>query len=137
MAQVVPSEPLKKCNQGAMQSKTISGDSSSNGSSIANNEAATTDSDFSVSELKLLLDRANTLIFGIDMDGKVNVWNQKMTEITEFSREEAIHQPFCDTFVLPKSQGSVENILQRAMEGKDTSNYELAFRTKVRLLKKE
>ncbi|KAL3927553.1 MAG: hypothetical protein SGBAC_013040 [Bacillariaceae sp.] len=129
MAQVAPSESLKTCNQGDMQSKTISGDISSNGAT-ANTTTTATDSDFSVSELKLLLDRANTLIFGIDPDGKVNVWNQKMAEITEFSREEAMHQPFCDTFVLPKSQRSVKNILQRTMEGKDTSNYELAFRTK-------
>jgi len=80
--------------------------------------------------MKELLDRANTLFFAIDKQGKIIEWNQKMTEITEFSKEEAIQRPFVSTFILPTLQGSVDHLMQKALQGEETSNYEIEFRTK-------
>ena len=41
-------------------------------------------------ELRQLVDTANAPIFGIDVEGKVNEWNNKTAEITGFSKDEAI-----------------------------------------------
>ena len=86
----------------------------------------------SSSELKQLLDSANTLIFGIDAEGRINEWNQQMAHVTEISRQEAMGQAF-ETLVLRKFQAPVRQILERALSGQQTTNYELQFRTKVRI----
>ena len=44
-------------------------------------------------ELRQFVDTANAPIFGIDVDGNVNEWNNKTAEITGFSKEEAWNKP--------------------------------------------
>lgn len=41
-------------------------------------------------ELRQLIDTANAPIFGIDIHGDVNEWNDKTAEITGYSKEEAL-----------------------------------------------
>ena len=81
-------------------------------------------------ELRQLVDTANAPIFGIDVNGNVNEWNDKTAEITGFSREEAFNQPLVSTFIVPKLRNSVQEVLDNALKGVETSNYELEFRTK-------
>ncbi len=81
-------------------------------------------------ELRQLVDTANAPIFGIDVDGLVNEWNNKTAEITGFSQEEAMFKPLVSTFIVASLRKSVQNILDNALKGKETSNYELEFRTK-------
>lgn len=81
-------------------------------------------------ELRLLIDTANAPIFGIDVDGDVNEWNDKTAEITGFSKEEAFDRPFVETFVVPSLRQSVQEVMDNALQGRGTSNYELEFRTK-------
>ena len=80
-------------------------------------------------ELQQLVDTANAPIFGIDVDGNVNEWNNKTEEITGYSREEAIHMSLASTFIVPKLRQSVQDVLDRAPKGFETSNYELEFLT--------
>jgi hypothetical protein len=44
---------------------------------------------------------ASALIFGIDIHGRVNEWNDKTAEITEFSKTEAWNKPLVGTFIVP------------------------------------
>ena len=44
-------------------------------------------------ELRQLVDTANAPIFGIDVRGNVNEWNDKTAEITGFTKEEAFDEP--------------------------------------------
>jgi PAS domain S-box-containing protein len=81
-------------------------------------------------ELRTLIDTANAPIFGIDKTGKVNEWNNKTAEITGFSKEEAMNCPLVDTFIVPLLRQSVHEVLDNALEGRGTSNYDLEFRTK-------
>jgi PAS domain S-box-containing protein len=81
-------------------------------------------------ELRQFVDKANAPIFGIDSFGLVNEWNDKTAEITGFSSKEALGMPLVSTFIVPKLQASVTNILDSALQGKETSNYELEFTTK-------
>lgn len=81
-------------------------------------------------ELRQLVDTANATIFGIDVHGNVNEWNDKTAEITGFSKEEAFNRPMVSTFIEPKLQESVQTVLDNALHGNETSNYQLEFRTK-------
>jgi PAS domain S-box-containing protein len=81
-------------------------------------------------ELRQLVDTANAPIFGIDKLGLVNEWNVKTSEITGFSREEAFNKPLVDTFIVPSLRKSVHDVMENALKGIETSNYELEFRTK-------
>ena len=81
-------------------------------------------------ELRQLVDTANAPIFGVDVHGNVNEWNNKTAEITGFSGEEAFGNPLVETFIVPKLRESVNEVLDNALKGVETSNYELEFRTK-------
>jgi len=81
-------------------------------------------------ELQQLVDTANAPIFGIDVEGNVNEWNQKTAEITGYSKEEAMHKPLVNTFIVPKLQKSVQDVMMNALRGEEKSNYELMFKTK-------
>jgi len=81
-------------------------------------------------ELRQLVDTANAPIFGIDVHGDVNEWNNKTAEITEFSKEEALSRPLVSKFIVPSLRQSVQEVLDRALHGHETSNYELEFETK-------
>jgi len=81
-------------------------------------------------ELRQLVNTANAPIFGIDVNGDVNEWNNKTAEITGYNKEEAFAKPLVDTFIVPKLRESVQDVLDNALNGNETSNYELEFRTK-------
>ena len=81
-------------------------------------------------ELRQLVDTANAPIIGIDVHGNVNEWNNKMVEITGFSKDEALNKPLVSTFIVPSLRESVQDVLDNALRGRETSNYELEFRTK-------
>jgi PAS domain S-box-containing protein len=81
-------------------------------------------------ELRQLLDTANTPIFGVDTAGLVNEWNDRTSEVTGFSGDEAFNKPLVETFIVPDLQPSVQEILDNALRGRGTSNIELEIRTK-------
>jgi PAS domain S-box-containing protein len=72
------------------------------------------------------MDNAN----GIDIKGNVNEWNFKTAEITGFSKKEAFDKPLVSIFIVPKLRKTVQEIFDNALQGRETSNYELEFRTK-------
>jgi PAS domain S-box-containing protein len=83
-------------------------------------------------ELRQLIDTTNTPIFGVDLDGRINEWNNKIAVITDYTGDEAFNQYFVDTFVVRQYQESVRSVLQCAMKGRGTTNFELEIRTKSR-----
>jgi len=83
-------------------------------------------------ELRQLVDTANAPIFGIDRLGNVNEWNDKTIEITGFTKEEAFNKPLVSTFIVEKLRPSVQQVLDDALQGNETSNYELEFETKLK-----
>ena len=68
-------------------------------------------------ELRQLVDTANAPIFGIDVLGNVNEWNDKTAEITGYSREEAFDKPLVSTFIVQKLRPSVQEVLDNALKG--------------------
>lgn len=65
------------------------------------------------------------------LQGDVNEWNDKTAEITGFTKEEAFDFPLVETFIVPSLRQSVQEVLDNALKGIETSNYELEFRTKT------
>jgi PAS domain S-box-containing protein len=60
----------------------------------------------------------------------LNDRNDKTAEITGFTGDEAFSRPLVETFIVPKLRESVQEVLDNALKGRGTSNYELEFRTK-------
>jgi PAS domain S-box-containing protein len=60
----------------------------------------------------------------------VNEWNSKTAEITGYSKEEAFDCNLVENFIVPHMRSSVQDILENALQGRGTSNFELEFRTK-------
>lgn len=79
-------------------------------------------------ELRQLVNTANAPIFGMDVEGTVNEWNNKTVEITGYSRHEAIGKPLVNTFIVKELRESVQSVMGNALKGIETSNYELEFR---------
>ena len=83
------------------------------------------------SELRQLIDTANAPIFGIDINGCVNEWNQKTAEITGYLQEEALGKHLVSEFIVPELRESVREVMTNALKGDEKSNYELEFKTKT------
>ena len=89
------------------------------------NESAQTAKD-----LTILIDTANAPIFGIDTQGKVNEWNQKSAEITGFQSDEVLGKDLVEEFITQDYRQSVNDVLQKALLGDETSNFEFPLYTK-------
>jgi PAS domain S-box-containing protein len=55
--------------------------------------------------------------------------NDKTAEITGYSKIFALGKPLVPTFIMPELQISVQYVLDQALHGNETSNYELEFRS--------
>ena len=78
----------------------------------------------------MLIETANAPIFGIDADGLVNEWNRKAAAITGFSKEEVMGRSLVRDFITSEFQDSVQEVLQKALVGKETDNFEFPLYTK-------
>lgn len=105
-------------------------DASSRLSSAANSAQHDASASMAAQELRDLFDNANTVIFGTDKMGKVNQWNDQTKEITGFTAEEALDADLVKTFIEPHVQPDVQELLENALRGRGTSNFELELRTK-------
>lgn len=81
-------------------------------------------------ELRQVIDTAKAPIFGIDVEGNVNEWNRRVHEITGYSKEDAFDMPLVESFIAPHLQGKVQQVLDDALQGRETSDYELEFVSK-------
>ena len=81
-------------------------------------------------ELVQLVDTANAPIFGIDAKGKINEWNQQAEFITGFTKAEVMGQDLVSSFITDEYKISVGEVLQKALKGEETANYEFPLFTK-------
>ena len=82
-------------------------------------------------DLTLLIDTANAPIFGIDAKGKVNEWNQQARKITGFSKKEVLGRDLVADFITDDYKVSVNEVLAKALKGKETANFEFPLFTKL------
>ncbi|MFT5548500.1 MAG: PAS domain S-box-containing protein [Candidatus Azotimanducaceae bacterium] len=81
-------------------------------------------------DLTLLIDTANAPIFGIDAQGKVNEWNQQAKKITGFKKKEVMGRDLVADFITDGYKVSVGEVLEKALKGKETANFEFPLFTK-------
>ena len=81
-------------------------------------------------ELQQLIDTANAPIFGVDANGLVNEWNQKAVKITDYSRDEVFGRNLVEGFIAEDYKVLVKEVLDNALAGKETSNFEFPLYTK-------
>ena len=81
-------------------------------------------------DLRALIDTANAPIFGIDKDGNVNKWNNKAAEITEYAQTEVMGRNLVDDFITSEYKVAVKAVLDAALQGKETANFEFPLFTK-------
>ena len=77
-----------------------------------------------------ITEKANAPIFRIYVNNNVTEWNKKAAEITGYSKEEAFNKPLVSSFIVPSLHQSVQEVMDQALLGNETSNYELQFETK-------
>ena len=87
-------------------------------------------SDLIAEELTQFIDSANAPIFGIDANGLINEWNQKTANITGYPKEDVLGQDLVQHFVTEDYRAAVQEVLQFALQGIETSNYEFPLYTK-------
>ena len=81
-------------------------------------------------QYEILIEQANAPIFGIDVDGNVNVWNKMAEKITGFEKVEVIGHNLVDEFITPAFRDAVRNVLEQALISNETSNFEFPLITK-------
>jgi PAS domain S-box-containing protein len=100
------------------------------GQDITELDSSRTETERVAQDLTLFIDTANAPIFGIDAHGNVNEWNQKSAEITGFSKDEVRGKHLVEEFITADYRESVDLVLQKALAGEETSNYEFPLYTK-------
>jgi len=82
-------------------------------------------------EYSKLIDTANAPIFGVDNKGQVNVWNQCAMRLVGYSPEEVMGHSLVEEFITKDYQASVQMVLDQALTGKETANFEFPLMTKA------
>ncbi|MBL4690234.1 MAG: PAS domain S-box protein [Rhodospirillales bacterium] len=82
-------------------------------------------------DLLQLIETANAPIFGIDLEGRVNEWNHKAATITGFAKDEVLGRDLVADFITDDYKASVKEVLDKALKGDETSNYEFPLNTKL------
>jgi PAS domain S-box-containing protein len=82
-------------------------------------------------ELRQFIETANAPIFGIDNKGRVNEWNQTSEKITGFKKGDVLGKDLVQTYITQDYQKQVKGILDNALKGQETANYEFPLFTKA------
>merc|ERR1719331_1795107 len=84
----------------------------------------------SAAELQSLIDTANAPIFGMDVFGNVNEWNNAIVRVTGIARGDIMGKPFVGTLIDDENQEDVQSILSNSLKGLQSSDYALSLTTK-------
>ena len=80
-------------------------------------------------EYARLIDTANAPIFGIDVEGSVNVWNQCAIRLTGFDAGDVMGKHLVNEFITDDYKASVQGVFTKALNGEETANFEFPLVT--------
>ena len=72
-------------------------------------------------EYSRLIDTANAPIFGVNVNGLINVWNKNAETVTEFSREDTKGKNLVRDFIREEHRDRVQEVFTKALAGDETS----------------
>jgi len=81
-------------------------------------------------ELRQFIETANAPIFGIDQDGLINEWNLTAQRITGFDKALVVGKHLVEDFITANYKAPVQEVLEKALRGEETANYEFPLYTK-------
>ncbi|TYZ56931.1 hypothetical protein PybrP1_003184 [[Pythium] brassicae (nom. inval.)] len=81
-------------------------------------------------EYTRLIDKANAPIFGVDVNGNVTIWNRKAAIITQYETADVMGENLVDKFITKDYKEAVRTVLEKALEGVETANFEFPLITK-------
>jgi len=102
------------------------------GQNITQIDKLRTESESIAKELRQFIETANAPIFGIDSQGLVNEWNQTSEKITGFTKQEVLGKDLLQTYIRPDDQEAVKKVLDNALVGLETANFEFPLFTKTK-----
>ncbi|XP_075476161.1 LOW QUALITY PROTEIN: phytochrome B-like [Primulina tabacum] len=79
-------------------------------------------------EMVRLIETATAPIFAVDIDGRINGWNAKVSELTGLPVEEAMGKSLVHDLVLKESEEIADKLLLNALRGEEDKNVELRLR---------
>lgn len=82
-------------------------------------------------ELTQFINTANAPIFGIDAQCRINEWNQTAAKITGYKKQEVLGKDLVEEFITEDYKKSVRAVLESALQGIETSNYEFPLYTSL------
>ncbi|HYY49110.1 MAG TPA: PAS domain S-box protein, partial [Thermoplasmata archaeon] len=97
---------------------------------ITDRKKAEVESSRIAQELTNLIDTANAPIFGIDRDGRVTEWNRTAAAITGYEKKETLGHRLVEEFITREYQTQVKEVLDKALKGNETANYEFPLYTR-------
>jgi PAS domain S-box-containing protein len=100
------------------------------GQDISEMDKLRTQSESVAKELRQFIETANAPIFGIDNKGRVNEWNQTSEKITGFKKDNVLGKDLVQTYITQNYQKQVKEVLDNALKGQETANYEFPLFTK-------
>ena len=100
------------------------------GQDISEMDKLRTQSESVAKELRQFIETANAPIFGIDNKGRVNEWNQTSEKITGFKKADVLGNDLVQTYITEDYRESVKKVLDDALLGEETANYEFPLFTK-------
>jgi PAS domain S-box-containing protein len=80
-------------------------------------------------ELIQFIDTANAPIFGVDIEGKINEWNQQSERITGYSKADVMGQDLVASYITDDYKMSVGEVLVQALKGEEVANFEFPLFT--------
>ncbi|KAG9153209.1 hypothetical protein Leryth_025176 [Lithospermum erythrorhizon] len=80
-------------------------------------------------EMVRLIETATAPIFAVDVQGRINGWNAKVSELTGLSVGDATGKELIHDLVHKESQEVTEKLLSHALRGEEDKNIEIKLRT--------
>lgn len=81
-------------------------------------------------DLRRIIETVNAPIIGVDAKGLLTEWNQKVAEITGYSKEEVLGRNFIEVFIGDDYKALLEEVWDKALKGEETANFEFPLYTK-------
>ena len=82
-------------------------------------------------EYSKLIDSANAPIFGVDTHGKVTIWNKNAQKLVGYPSREVMGRNLVEHFITPEYRARVQSVIDQALEGEETANFEFPLMTKA------
>ncbi|KAF1890643.1 hypothetical protein Lal_00013238, partial [Lupinus albus] len=80
-------------------------------------------------EMVRLIETATAPIFAVDIDGRINGWNAKVSELTGLAVTEAMGKSLVHDLVFKEYEETVDRLLSHALRGDEDKNVEIKMRT--------